>query len=234
MTRKKRVSETRSKSTRQPRQKQADYSYKPPFRVEYKHPAQKLAWESFQRHPVMFLLGPAGVGKSYLGMAFAVTQLLEGSVQKLVLTRPIVEAGESLGYLPGDFEEKVNPYMAPLFDHLNKLVGANTQVKEEMARKIEIAPLAYMRGRTFNDAVCIFDEAQNATKSQLKLFLSRMGENSKMIITGDPKQTDIAHSGLVEVVDRLESCSGVGIVDFPPESIVRHKLLAEILDRLEA
>lgn len=202
------------------------------MRLEYRTPSQKLAWESFNRHPVMFLSGPAGVGKTYLAMSFAISQLYENKIKKIVLTRPIKEAGESLGFLPGTFQEKVDPYMKPLFDSLEKFTGNDLNLKQDLASKIEIAPLAYLRGRTFDDSICIFDEAQNATAIQLKLFLTRMGENSKMIIDGDPTQSDIKDSGFIDCMDKLEDCPGVGIIDFPPSSIVRNQYLQAILERL--
>ena len=149
------------------------------------------------------------------------------------MTRPIVEAGESLGFLPGTFDEKVNPYMLPLFDAITKLTGSESQ-KEAIEKAIEVAPLAYMRGRSFDDSVCIFDEAQNATKQQLKLFLSRFNDNSKVIVTGDPRQSDLMGDvALTYVVSRLESIDGIGTIEFGSDSIVRHPLVSAILERLE-
>lgn len=205
------------------------------FHLEFLHPAQKMAWAGFQQHDVLFLIGPAGCGKSHLATAFAINEVLQRRKKKIVLTRPIVESGESLGYLPGDLHEKVNPYMLPLYDCMKKLGGDNAAQRETINSAVEIAPLAYMRGRTFDDAVCIFDEAQNATKAQLKLFLTRFGKNSKVIITGDPKQSDLRLDDvpLVEVMVRLETLPGIGIVAFNKDSIVRHGLISSILDRLE-
>jgi phosphate starvation-inducible PhoH-like protein len=205
------------------------------FHIELLNAAQKLAWSAFQQHDVLFLLGPAGTGKTFLGVAFAIQQLLAKQVSKIVLTRPIVESGESLGYLPGDFEEKVNPYMMPMFDCMDKLIGreGNPQ-RDKIKEACEIAPLAYMRGRTFDDSICIFDEAQNASLTQLKLFLTRFGQNSKLIITGDPKQSDLRGPvALSHVVERLEGVPRIGIVEFKANSIVRHKLIGDILERLE-
>ncbi len=203
------------------------------FHLEFKNPTQKLSWTTFQQQDILFLLGPAGVGKSLLSMAFAINEILSRRKKRIVLTRPIVEAGESLGFLPGILDEKVAPYMLPLFDCLTKLVGPNSCPQREMINhSIDMAPLAYMRGRTFTDSVCIFDEAQNATKSQIKMFLTRLGENSKMIITGDPFQSDLLGPvALTEVVDRIGSVDGIGVVSFNNDEIVRHPLITKILEK---
>lgn len=213
----------------------ASKSSKIKFHLEFLTSAQKMAWAAFQDHDVLFLTGPAGVGKSHLAMAFAINEVLQKKKKRIILTRPIVEAGESLGYLPGEFEEKVGPYMLPLFDCLRRLVGVDGPQREIIDRCIEVAPIAYMRGRTFDDATCIFDEAQNATMSQLRLFLSRFGENSKIIVTGDPDQSDLPQnaSGFVDVMRRVETIPGIGIVEFKPDQIVRHPLVGQILDRLK-
>jgi phosphate starvation-inducible protein PhoH and related proteins len=203
------------------------------FHLEFKNLAQKIAWGGFEQHDVLFLIGPAGTGKSHLAVAFAVNEILSRRKRRIILTRPIVEAGESLGFLPGTFDEKVNPYMLPLFDCLGKLVGWDGPQREAVNNCIEVAPLAYMRGRTFDDAICIFDEAQNATMMQLKLFLTRFGENSKIIVTGDPSQSDLkGNVALSEVVDRLQSLEGVGIIEFKANSIVRHPLVGKIIEKL--
>ncbi len=205
------------------------------FHVEFLNDKQRMAYVLFQQHDVLFLLGPAGVGKSHLAIAFAISELLAKQKRKIVLTRPIVEAGESLGFLPGDFEEKVNPYMMPLYDCLDKIVGKDAPSREIVDRATEVSPLAYMRGRTFDDAICIFDEAQNSTKMQLKLFLSRLGRASKMIVTGDPQQSDLQPSGetpLMDVVHRLENVKGVGIMHFEGRDVVRHELVSRILEKL--
>jgi phosphate starvation-inducible PhoH-like protein len=204
------------------------------FNVEWKNASQKLAWIEFQRHDIVFLTGPAGVGKTHLAMAFAISEVLEKKKKKIVLTRPIVEAGESLGFLPGEFEEKVHPYILPCLDIVNKMTGGDVASKEIIAKAIEIAPVAYMRGRTFEDAICIFDEAQNATLTQLKLFLTRFSDDSKLILTGDPNQSDLQQSpALVDVMEKLQTLRGVGSVEFQRKDIVRHPLIADILERLE-
>lgn len=205
------------------------------FHIEFKNNAQALAWAAFKQHDVLFLVGPAGTGKSFLACAFACEQILSRERHKIVLTRPIVEAGESLGYLPGEFENKVQPYMMPMYDCIDKLVGREGPWREKVDKSVDICPLAYMRGRTFDDAVCIFDEAQNATMMQLKLFLTRFGENSKIIITGDPTQSDLGGEvALTNVMHRLSGVSGVGVVQFKSNSIVRHPMVAQIIERLEA
>ena len=206
-----------------------------PFHLEFLNQAQKMAWSAFDQHDVLFLLGCAGVGKSHLAVAFAISEILAKRRKKIILTRPIVEAGESLGFLPGTFEEKLNPYIMPLLDCIERCVGTEGPQRETVDRSIETAPLAYMRGRTFNNSICIFDEAQNATASQLKLFMTRFGENSKIIITGDPLQSDLRKSdqGLMHVVNRLEDLPGIGVIYFKSNSIVRHPLIGSILERLE-
>lgn len=194
---------------------------------------QKLAWGSFQQQDVLFLSGIAGVGKTHIAMAFAINEILQKQKKRIILTRPIVEAGESLGYLPGNFQEKVDPYMRPLYDCLNRLVGYDGPQRLQVESSIEIAPIAYLRGRTFNDAVCIFDEAQNATFMQLKLFLTRLGENSKLIITGDPTQSDIGDkSGFQYIMDKLANLPGVASVKFDSEHVVRHSLVSAMIERL--
>jgi phosphate starvation-inducible PhoH-like protein len=203
--------------------------------IELLNASQKLAFAAFQQHDVLFLLGPAGCGKTFLAVAFAIKQLLAKEKSKIIMTRPIVEAGESLGFLPGEFEEKVHPYMLPMYDCVDTLFPHDEEGKENVMSKVEVAPLAYMRGRTFNNAVCIFDEAQNATKMQLKMFLTRFGKNSKVVITGDPTQSDIGHNvALVDVVNRLQGVPGIGVVEFKANSIVRHPLVMEIIEKLEA
>jgi len=203
------------------------------FHLEFLNSAQKMAWAAFEQQDVLFLLGPAGTGKTHLATAFAISEIISKRRQRIILTRPIVEAGESLGFLPGTFEEKVNPYMLPLFDCIGKLVGWEGPQREKIDRSLEIAPVAYLRGRTFDHSVCIFDEAQNATATQLKLFLTRFGENSKIIVTGDPNQSDLhGPVALVEIVNKLQAVPGIGIIEFNNSNIVRHPLVATILEKL--
>lgn len=205
----------------------------------FKNTAQRMAFSVYEQHDVLFLLGPAGTGKSHLACMFAINDLLKENKSRIVLTRPIVEAGESLGYLPGTFSEKTDPYMMPLYDCIRKMVpSANASltggIADEIQKNTEVAPLAYMRGRTFDNSVCILDEAQNCTWGQLLLFLTRLGENSKMVITGDPQQSDIGRdSGLMDVFHRLDGLDGVGMVRFTEEHIVRHRLVSQIIKRLQ-
>ena len=200
--------------------------------------AQKAALELIAAHDMTFLLGAAGSGKTFLAMAYAINQVLTKQADKIVLTRPIVEAGEKLGFLPGTFGEKVNPYMQPLYDTMDAMLGKQGAKREIINKAVVLAPLCYMRGKTFNDSICIFDEAQNATYSQLKLFLTRFGQNTKVIVTGDPSQSDLYdhewsdHCALAEVVKKLDKTPGIGMYQFAPEDVVRHKLVAAILRKL--
>lgn len=205
------------------------------FHFEFMNPAQKFAWNCLNEYDVLFLLGPAGTGKTLISCAYAISEILSGKKEQIVLTRPIVEAGEHLGFLPGDMNEKVSPYMTPMTDAMQKCLGRDGPQKDLVQSSIKIAPLAYMRGNTFDNSICIFDEAQNATKSQLKLFLTRFGKNSKVIVTGDPYQSDLRHheQGFMHVVESLRNLNGIGIIEFCQGSIVRHPLIGSILDRLE-
>ena len=203
------------------------------FKFEFLNSAQRDAWASFDQHDVLFLIGPAGTGKTQLACAFAISEILAKKKQKIVMTRPVVEAGESLGYLPGTFMEKLNPYMMPMYDCMERCIGKESPEREIINKSIEVAPIAYCRGRTFNDAICIFDEAQNATTTQIKLFMTRFGQNSKMIITGDPDQSDIrnGHFMLMDVANKMAELGTVGVIKFKPCSIVRHPLIADILQK---
>lgn len=199
------------------------------FQFEFKNESQRLAWTRYQQHDVLFLLGPAGTAKTFVSTAFAIKELANKSKKNIILTRPIVEAGEKLGFLPGDFNDKVDPYMAPLHDSICKI--AHGSFKEEIYKSVQVKPIAFMRGATFTDSVCIFDEAQNATRKQLKLFLTRLGENSKMIITGDPTQCDLVDGkgDLMFVVERMSKIKGVGVITFSEQDIVRHPIVREVI-----
>jgi len=207
-----------------------------PFHLEFLNQAQKMAWGAINQYDVLFILGAPGTGKTHLACAYAISEILSKRKKKIILTRPVVEAGESLGFLPGTFDEKLLPYMMPMYDCIERCVGPEGPQRDIIDRSISVRPLAYMRGSTFHDSVCIFDEAQNATKAQLKLFLTRFGENSKVIITGDPLQSDLrpCYRGLMDVVRKLEDLPGIGVISFKSNYIVRHPLIAGILDRLEA
>jgi len=189
------------------------------------------------RNDVIFALGPAGTGKTYLAVAQAVSQLMTGSVQRLILSRPAVEAGERLGFLPGDMKEKVDPYLRPLYDALYDCMPPEQVERRIASGEIEIAPIAFMRGRTLADAFVILDEAQNTTPAQMKMFLTRFGQNSRMVICGDPKQVDIpggdAQSGLADAVRRLEGVDGIAMIRFTSEDVVRHPIVGRIVEAYE-
>ena len=197
---------------------------------------QKRYVKNLMNKDIIFGVGPAGTGKTYLAVMYAVSLLKEGAVKKIILTRPAVEAGESLGYLPGDLKEKIAPYLRPLYDALYDALGyeqANLLIEKEV---IEIAPLAYMRGRTLESACVLLDEAQNTTTSQMKMFLTRLGFKSKMIITGDISQIDLpkgVKSGLVEAINILGDIKEIGITIFSKDDVIRHLLVAKILAKYE-
>lgn len=192
--------------------------------------------KAMEESSVVFAIGPAGTGKTYLAVIAAVTALKKGDVKRIVLTRPAVEAGENLGFLPGDLKEKVDPYLTPLYDALHDMLG-NEKCEVLMEKgTIEIAPLAYMRGRTLNDAFVILDEAQNTTTSQMKMFLTRLGFHSRMVVTGDVTQIDLAHnigSGLIQAEHILNGIDDISIVHLSSDDIVRHPLVQKIIERYE-
>ncbi|CAN5347571.1 PhoH family protein [soil metagenome] len=192
--------------------------------------------EELARQDVIFALGPAGTGKTYLAVAQAVSQLITGSVDRLILSRPAVEAGERLGFLPGDMKEKVDPYLRPLYDALYDTLPAEQVERRIASGEIEIAPLAFMRGRTLANAFIILDEAQNTTIAQMKMFLTRFGEGSRMVICGDPKQVDLPQpgaSGLADAVARLEGVQGIAVVPFGIADVVRHPIVGRIVQAYE-
>ena len=185
---------------------------------------------------IIFALGPAGTGKTYLAVAQAVQQLINGSVDRLILSRPAVEAGERLGFLPGDMKEKVDPYLRPLYDALYDMLPTEQVERRIASGEIEIAPIAFMRGRTLANAFVILDEAQNTTPAQMKMFLTRFGMNSRMVICGDPRQIDlpdIGKSGLADAVDRLEGVEGIATVRFGAADVVRHPIVGRIVEAYE-
>jgi len=193
--------------------------------------------QSIRRHTLTFGIGPAGTGKTYLAMAMAVAALKSKDVERIVLTRPAVEAGEKLGFLPGDLSQKVDPYLRPLYDAMFEMLGAETCQRMQERGVIEVAPLAYMRGRTLSDAFIILDEAQNTTREQMKMFLTRMGFRSKIVVNGDPSQIDLPRgkkSGLVEAVEVLGGVPDIAIARLTHEDVVRHELVQAIVRAYDA
>lgn len=197
---------------------------------------QQQLINAFEKNDMLFAVGPAGTGKTYLSIALAVKALKEKTIKRIILSRPAVEAGEKLGFLPGDMKEKIDPYLQPLYDALEDMIPA-VKLQDMMDKnQIQIAPLAFMRGRTLNDAVVILDEAQNTTTAQIRMFLTRLGWNSKMVITGDLTQIDLPHcqkSGLKEALSILKETEGIGIVNLEQTDIVRHKLVTRIVSAYE-
>ncbi len=204
--------------------------------VSARNPNQQKLVESFEANDLTFALGPAGTGKTYIAIALAVRALKNRQVRKIILSRPAVEAGEKLGFLPGDMKDKIDPYLQPLYDALEDMIPA-IKLKEYMeSNVIQIAPLAFMRGRTLNDAIIVLDEAQNTTVHQIKMFLTRLGMNAKMIVTGDVTQIDLprsTQSGLVQALKVLADVPGVGRVEFGKKDIVRHSLVQRIVEAYE-
>jgi phosphate starvation-inducible protein PhoH and related proteins len=198
--------------------------------------AQVAYMEALARDEIIFALGPAGTGKTYLAVAQAVQQLIGGSVDRLILSRPAVEAGERLGFLPGDMKEKVDPYLRPLYDALYDMLPTEQVERRIASGEIEIAPIAFMRGRTLSDAFIILDEAQNTSPQQMKMFLTRFGMRSRMVVCGDPKQVDLPEpgkSGLADAVSKLEGIARIATVRFGPGDVVRHPLVGKIVEAYE-
>lgn len=198
---------------------------------------QQRLVDAYSKDDMVFAVGPAGTGKTYLSIALAVKALKDKEIKKIILSRPAVEAGEKLGFLPGDMKDKIDPYLQPLYDALEDMIPA-AKLQDMMDKHIiQIAPLAFMRGRTLSDAVVILDEAQNTTPAQIRMFLTRMGWNTKMIITGDMTQIDLPHeqkSGLKEALQLLSGIEGISVVEFNKKDIVRHKLVTRIVNAYEA
>ena len=205
--------------------------------ISARNPNQAKMVHSFHDNDLTFALGPAGTGKTYIAIALAVAALKNRQAKKIILSRPAVEAGEKLGFLPGDMKDKIDPYLQPLYDALEDMLPA-VKLKEYMENNvIQIAPLAFMRGRTLNDAIIILDEAQNTTKHQMKMFLTRLGMNAKMVITGDVTQIDLprhTQSGLLQALRILRGVKGIGVIEYEKKDIVRHPLVQRIVDAYES
>ena len=197
---------------------------------------QKRLYDSFEDNIITFAIGPAGTGKTFLAVCYAYSRLKQGTIRRIIITRPVVESGESLGFLPGDLREKVDPYLRPIYDSFEALCGQENLQKMIEKHIIEIAPLAYMRGRTLNEACVILDEAQNTTPMQIKMFMTRLGFNSKMIITGDITQIDLPSykpSGLLQAVRIVEGIEGISVIYMHNYDVVRHPLVSQIIDAYE-
>jgi phosphate starvation-inducible protein PhoH and related proteins len=206
-------------------------------RIAARTPGQAAYIKALREHELVFGLGPAGTGKTYIAVAAAVDLLMTGHVERIVLSRPAVEAGERLGFLPGDLRDKVDPYLRPLFDALNDMVPAEQLARRLGSGEIEVAPIAFMRGRTLSRAFVILDEAQNTTPMQMKMFLTRLGEGSRMVVTGDPSQVDLppaTRSGLAEALETLAGVEGIAIVRLTDRDVVRHDFVARIVRAYEA
>lgn len=204
--------------------------------IRPKTPGQKKYVDAIKKNSIVFGVGPAGTGKTYLAVALAVYALKNRDVDRIVLTRPAVEVGEKLGFLPGDLNEKVDPYLRPLFDALREMMGEDSYLRHIERGSIEIAPLAYMRGRTLSNSFIILDEAQNTTKEQMKMFLTRMGENSRIVVTGDVTQIDLPRnitSGLIDAIDVLADVKGIEIVRLNSKDVVRNELVTKIIEAYE-
>ena len=202
-----------------------------------KNLSQKHYYNQLKEKDIIFAVGSAGTGKTYMAVAFAVNQLKKNIIKKIIITRPAVEAGEKLGFLPGDLKEKVDPYLVPIYDAIYEFLGKETADKLIERGIIEIAPLAYMRGRTLDNAFIILDEAQNTTSNQMKMFLTRLGFNSKMVITGDVTQIDLPHknmSGLIEATKILKDEKEIAIIRFEKDDVMRHPLVSKIIEKYEA
>jgi phosphate starvation-inducible PhoH-like protein len=213
-----------------------DFIITPKKRIELKTPNQRDYIKLIEENDIVVAIGPAGTGKTFLAVAAAINFLRKNLVERIILTRPAVEAGESLGFLPGDFQEKINPYLTPLYDALYALLPPETIKRYIDTRVIEIAPLAYMRGRTFSDAFVILDEAQNSKAVQMKMFLTRLGPRSKLVLTGDITQIDLPNhetSGLVEIQNILKGIKGIAFIYFTSEDVIRHGLVKEIVEAYE-
>jgi phosphate starvation-inducible protein PhoH and related proteins len=206
-------------------------------RIAPRSPVQAEYLTAMAQHELVFGLGPAGTGKTYLAVAKAVTMMLAGEIERIILSRPAVEAGERLGFLPGDLKEKIDPYLRPLYDALHDMLPGDQVIKKMASGDIEVAPLAFMRGRTLPNSFVILDEAQNTTPVQMKMFLTRMGENSRMVVTGDLTQVDLptgTKSGLLDAVETLTGIGEVGFVHFTHKDVVRHPLVARIIRAYES
>ena len=203
------------------------------FHIEFLNQAQRDAWNVIEKNDITFIIGPAGSAKSFLSTAYAVKSVLSKTHRKIVLSRPVVEAGgEKIGFLPGMMEEKLLPYLLPIYDNLDEMVGKTGLQREIINKCLEVAPIAFLRGRSFHEAVCILDEAQNITYEQMVLYLTRIGRKGKLIINGDPMQSDLKNSCLLNIVKKLEGLQGIGVVKLDNKAIVRNPIISQILERL--
>jgi phosphate starvation-inducible PhoH-like protein len=203
------------------------------FHIEFLNQAQRDAWNVIDNNEITFLVGPAGSAKSFLSTAYAVKSVLSKTHKRIILSRPVVEAGgEKIGFLPGMMEEKLLPYLLPIYDNLDEMIGKSGFQRELINKCLEVAPIAFLRGRSFHESVCILDEAQNITYEQMVLYLTRIGRKGKLIINGDPMQSDLRSCCLPEVIKKVEGIKGIGVVKLDNTAIVRNPIISQILERL--
>jgi phosphate starvation-inducible PhoH-like protein len=233
MSRKKPVKKTKQELGSTPEQKSSFNKPSNNFHIEFLNQAQREAWSIIDKNDITFLVGPAGSAKSFLSTAYAVKSVLSKTHKRIILSRPVVEAGgEKIGFLPGMMEEKLLPYLLPIYDNLDEMIGKTGFQRELINKCLEVAPIAFLRGRSFHESVCILDEAQNITYEQMVLYLTRIGRKGKLIINGDPMQSDLRTCCLPDIIKKLDGIQGIGVVKLDNNAIVRNPIISQILERL--